>query len=623
MANVAFRWFRFFIWTGIILNMGFWIPAFVAPRWFLSQFGMPLYNFEGVQNAAMLLVSLSFFYILAAYDPLRNKALAWLAVLSRLIAVIFWLWLFQCSPHADALRPALYLDLIMFLVLAVTLQRGLPAGEKLTFGGILAALKALNPLPWLRGRFAARKVRIIGLAVSVVVAALGFVTWDNLIRARPVPVFVSDEEHYKYGVIGLGMTARVPFYVFEVLPEVFPEKFPRTGTYADYGLIQEVGQDVPIGFAKRQVGFVSVEPNCALCHTGAYRKSAGDKLVPILGAPAHMLDLQGFQWMLYDCAADERFTADTLMKAIEKRHELSATERLTYQTVIIPMAKEALMTQGRAYAWQKSRPHQGKGRTDTFNPTKFNVMDFPWDKTIGTVDLPQVWNQKPRESLHLHWDGNNNDLTERNYAAAMAVGATPESVLPKNFKRVTDYLLTLPPPKYPFDVDAAKAARGQGHYDRNCASCHQFGQPKTGQVTPLEEIGTDAHRLFSFTEQLVEEFHTYDTAPFVFKSYVKTYGYANTPLDGIWARGPYLHNGSIPSLWDLLQAPGQRPKKFYAGYEVYDEVNVGFVSSGPEAEKAGSLLDTTRQGNGNQGHLYGSALTEVEKRELVEFLKTL
>nr|BFE93471.1 hypothetical protein GCM10020185_40070 [Pseudomonas brassicacearum subsp. brassicacearum] len=50
------------------------------------------------------------------------------------------------------------------------------------------------------------------------------------------------------------------------------------------------------------------------------------------------------------------------------------------------------------------------------------VFGFPDDSTIGTVDLPQVWNQKPRESMYLHWDGNNNKIHERNYAAAMAVG---------------------------------------------------------------------------------------------------------------------------------------------------------------------------------------------------------
>lgn len=118
-------------------------------------------------------------------------------------------------------------------------------------------------------------------------------------------------------------------------------------------------------------------------------------------------------------------------------------------------------------------------------------------------------------------------------------------------------------------------------------------------------------------------FHTFKTPPFDFGSYSKTYGYANTPLDGIWARAPYLHNGAVPTLWDLLQLPEKRPAQFFKGYEVYDPTNGGFVTSGPEAEKVGFLLKTSVSGNSNQGHLYGTSLTDAEKRDLLEFLKTL
>ena len=65
-------------------------------------------------------------------------------------------------------------------------------------------------------------------------------------------------------------------------------------------------------------------------------------------------------------------------------------------------------------------------------------------------------------------------------------------------------------------------------------------------------------------------------------------GYANMPLDGLWLRAPYLHNGSVPTLRALLDPPAQRPTIFYRGYDVYDYANVGFVSSGPGAERTGS-----------------------------------
>jgi len=94
------------------------------------------------------------------------------------------------------------------------------------------------------------------------------------------------------------------------------------------------------------------------------------------------------------------------------------------------------------------------------------------------------------------------------------------------------------------------------------------------------------------------------------------------PLDGIWARGPYLHNGSVPTLHDLLEAPANRPAVFYRGYDVFDQLKVGFVSLGPEAEAVGFLFDTSLVGNDNGGHLYGIALSEDEKAALVEYMKT-
>ena len=94
------------------------------------------------------------------------------------------------------------------------------------------------------------------------------------------------------------------------------------------------------------------------------------------------------------------------------------------------------------------------------------------------------------------------------------------------------------------------------------------------------------------------------------------------PLDGIWLRAPYLHNGSVPTLRDLLKPPEERPKVFYRGYDVYDFDNVGFVSDGPEVERLGFRYDTSKKGNGNQGHEYGTNLSQKEIDDLLEFLKT-
>lgn len=101
---------------------------------------------------------------------------------------------------------------------------------------------------------------------------------------------------------------------------------------------------------------------------------------------------------------------------------------------------------------------------------------------------------------------------------------------------------------------------------------------------------------------------------------VRLPGYKARPLNGIWASAPYLHNGSVPNLWELLQKPELRTVRFNAGSWEYDPVKVGFET---KAEPATSELDTQLPGNSNKGHDYGTNLTDAEKWDLIEYLKSL
>jgi mono/diheme cytochrome c family protein len=236
-----------------------------------------------------------------------------------------------------------------------------------------------------------------------------------------------------------------------------------------------------------------------------------------------------------------------------------------------------------------------------------------------------IWNQAPREGIWLHWDGNNDSVDERNLSAAMGAGATPDTLDFPRILRIKRWILTKAPPPYPFPIDYAKAAAGKPVYDRYCAGCHDIGARYFGGVTPLSELGTDPERKNSFDAAMAERMNTIGGAePWHFTRFRPTDGYANHPLDGIWLRAPYLHNGSVPNLRDLLKPANQRPVTFYRGNDVYDQQNVGFVSS--EAQGNGRTFypfDTRDRGNGNQGHLYGVGLSAQDKNALLEYLKTL
>jgi hypothetical protein len=328
------------------------------------------------------------------------------------------------------------------------------------------------------------------LVVVAVLGLIGYETWYQMLRVVPEQEYASDEDHYKYAAIGLGIEARIPYYLFAVLPQMCPEKLPKPGGWEVFGFSMRTARTCRSAWPS---GRSATRPwnRTARCVTQDPH-NASDVAVNVPSAPANTLQLQAFQWFAYDCASDPTFTTDAVMAAINGKFQLGFFEKLYNRYLIIPMAK-ALCSSKAGLRLAEAAAATGPGRTDTFNPTKMVVFGFPDDSTIGTVDLPQVWNQKPRESMYLHWDGNNNKIHERNYAAAMAVGATPESVLPPSFNRVTNWLLGHKAPAWPWALDQAKVAQGKPIWDANCAACHDFGRADTGQGPPTSISSAPIH----------------------------------------------------------------------------------------------------------------------------------
>jgi hypothetical protein len=475
------------------------------------------------------------------------------------------------------------------------------------------------------------------------VAALsGASAVEGCARKRiPPETYASDGEHFKYGSIGSDIENGLPIPVLLVLPRLFPEHLPKSGPrdYRAFGFLQEEGHELPIGFSRRKDVIALTGLNCAVCHVGEVRDTPRGPRELILAMPANTVDLQAFFAFLFRCAEDARFRPDVLLAEIEKDRKLSPIDRLVYKRAISQL-RQALFTRrdqlARFLIPPPNHPPFGPGRVDTFNPYKVNQFAYayaegiPPEERIGTVDLPSVWNQLPREGMNLHWDGDNDSVEQRNVSAAFGAGATRDSIDLQSIQRVKLWLDRLPAPEYPWkeEIDAQKAKKGEGIYRRLCYDCHDFQGARVGTVVPIDQIGTDRHRLDSYTVKLQQLQLRYDDGytGWSFSRFRKTNGYANQPLDGIWARAPYLHNGSVPTLWGLLQPAKARPREFYRGHGVYDRKQVGFSADAREVEGRQSFLfDTSAPGNGNQGHAgeaYGTTLSEDEKWALVEYLKT-
>ncbi len=486
------------------------------------------------------------------------------------------------------------------------------------------------------GRHSAKWKLILALIV-VLVAVGGYIAWDRGFREKPDPqrdalVNSSLEARFKYGSIGAEHDAGIPYWIFYVLPRMFPDKLPAAGGYAALGVPWEQGQELPVGFTKKTIGFPRVANNCAVCHTATLRGSADSNPLFYTASPGHTTNVEGFFKFLIDCAKDPRFNADNVMREINSVTQLDFIDKMLYRFFVIPITKKRLIEREAQFAWvyRKDFPDWGRGRDDAMNLTKYFMIKQPMDDTFGPTDMPSIWNLQKYvwdKGMRMNFAGDSHDAYSVIMDSALGLlGAPPahKDDFVEQVKWLHEYLTKLPPPKYPFAIDAQKSASGKQLFDANCASCH--ASDKTGMRLPLAEVGTDKNRMDSWNK----------AAAIAANKVVKDmglerrglveedlFGYVVAFLDGIWLRAPYLHNGSVPSLRDLLEPAANRPKVFYRGYDVYDQAKGGFVSDGDDAKRIGTLFDVSLKGNGNQGHEFGTTLMQEEKDALIEYLKTL
>ncbi|TNF17444.1 MAG: cytochrome c [Rhodobacteraceae bacterium] len=459
--------------------------------------------------------------------------------------------------------------------------------------------------------------KLIFVAFFALLGAALFLEFKRLtIKPWPATHFEEITEHFKYGSIGAEVDG-FPYAIWRELPTIFAEDLPRG--FAEFGFLTEPGHDLPIGISVRRVGVERVGFNCGTCHVSTYRLEGREGLV--LGAPANALDLQAYIAFLTRAARDERLTADAVIEAAEANGRTPGIwQKIVLRFVVFPRLEDQVAGLAKSLAWMDNRAPHGPGRTDAGNFWRERWgLEPAKDTRTGTVDFPSVWNQRIRLDGWFHWDGNNRSLDERNISAALAGGA-PEWLLERHaIGRISDWLMNFPAPAYPAEIDAALADQGAAVYAREaCGTCHDPGGAMLGQVTSNAALGTDPERTLLFDDRMVRYFERVGEGySWQFDNYRVTDGYANMPLDGIWMRAPYLHNGAVPTLAALLAPPEARPETFYRGCVDFDPVAVGFTCTG------GFAFDTTRIGNGKGGHLYGTALPAAEKPALIEYLKTL
>jgi mono/diheme cytochrome c family protein len=252
-----------------------------------------------------------------------------------------------------------------------------------------------------------------------------------------------------------------------------------------------------------------------------------------------------------------------------------------------------------------------------------------------------------------------------------------------NLHQLELWLKSLQAPVWPAEIlgpiDATLAAQGAELYATNCASCHPHVAPRSAPnafgktfammnfSTPVAALGTDPSAAYKFATRRaapgpwlpvaqaagivgpdgkapvasilalsgsaiigrffaingftnLQKLSYLDFRESLSPSVAQLTTYKARPLNGVAFTGPFLHNGSVPSIYELLLPPAQRTAQFHVGNTSFDPVHLGYST---EAVANSVLLDTTAAGNSNAGHTYGTQLTDAERFAVLEYIKTL
>ena len=250
------------------------------------------------------------------------------------------------------------------------------------------------------------------------------------------------------------------------------------------------------------------------------------------------------------------------------------------------------------------------------------------------MDAPAWWHFKKKK--HLYADA----FAQKGHRALMQFMLVQENG-PEEFKEwesdyrdVYEFLESIEPPAYPFEIDEGLAETGRGLFNDNCAHCHgTYGEDASypNKLVAIDEIGTDRIRLGALSEQ---DRASYDESWFghfgKHETRLNPGGYIAPPLDGVWASAPYLHNGSIPTLAHLMDSKS-RPKIWKRSEDGYDKARVGLAveeftklpSSLRRADQIRQYFNTSKFGKSADGHTFPDGLTPEEKAAVLEYLKTL
>jgi mono/diheme cytochrome c family protein len=411
----------------------------------------------------------------------------------------------------------------------------------------------------------------------------------------------------------------------------------RKLAYARYGFVDAPYKNygLPMGLVHNP-NTHGVHINCLLCHSGSIR----GKIIP--GLPNQRLDLA-------------TLAEDIAVLGFIAKGSPPPPRPITSRGFV---SEDKSRTRGGSNVWIEESDLLSS-RTPELRPTGQSQAG-PWP-SFDTTPSP-YWNIKKKTRLY-HAGfisfGPRPPMLAVLYNKALT--ADQLTALLPDFEDVANWLDAVEVPKYPGPVNPVLAAQGKTIFERACAGCHgTYGDYPTfpNKDIAIDTVGTDQADLKgkgdfislyykSWFNKFGLDLKSGTDGNFVKYDELRSSGkfdgvdsqksltrqsYMAPPLDGIWASAPYLHNGSVPTLFHLLHLD-QRPAVWkVTDYDGYDDGRVGLLVEELTAVPANQSMtasdrrryfDTSVYGQTKVGHPFADPLTEEERTAVLEYLKTL
>lgn len=457
-----------------------------------------------------------------------------------------------------------------------------------------------------------KKILILCAVLSVVAVLSSFI--GQFEGDKPVPIPKSKQrvgnaqKGYEYLVAGDYVKGGIPYKFFRMAKGKSQSFLEREGD----------NRDLPHDFTavKATNGEVLVAPNCLQCHAQVFNNQLvigmGNSLANF--TKQEKLNPKNFQLL------------ETLLKLNPKQHEAAAPFLKVSKTVTPYILAEV---QGVNTADRLASILAAHRDPVTFRWSDEPLMNIP-EESIPT-DVPAWWLLKKKNAMFYNGFGRGDFGRFLMASNLLTVTDTSESAqVNEHMPDVLAYLYSLEPPKYPYPVDKTLAAKGRVVFQKKCSSCHgTYGREETypNLLIPESIIQTDSLLFKSnysnpqFIEWFNKSWFTKGASP----AYLQPFnGYIAPPLDGVWATGPYLHNGSVPTIEAVLNSAA-RPRYWSRDFSnpTYDYGKLGWLYSERQQPANNTVYNTDLPGYGNYGHYFGDALSDEERKAVIEYLKTL